>query len=342
MSAAEVSHSPAIAQIMVNYATTHGVPAASCLANTGITPQTLKNCYALITREQEMRLIENLTRLLTEVPALGFELGAQYRVSAFGVWGFVLTTSRNLQEAVNLAIRYLPLSTAYCRICSRVLGEEFVVEFDPSNIPRHLRRFLLERDIATGVNILREINLASRAVTRLEFVGPPPKHAGRIEEIAGVPVHFRARRNRIVVPLRDAMEPVPNYSEHFVRQLEAQCRELLKQRQVSDFSDQVRNILLGKAGFLKSTEEVAKQLGISTRSLRRRLDAEGTSFRELGDEVRQQMACKLLATTRMKVEELAFHLGYSDAASFTRAFRRWQAISPGEYRKTHQLPTGPA
>jgi AraC-like DNA-binding protein len=71
---------------------------------------------------------------------------------------------------------------------------------------------------------------------------------------------------------------------------------------------------------------------VTARTLRRRLDDEGTSYRELVEEVRQTLAQELLKTAGMKMEEVAERLGYSDATSFAHAFRRWKGRSPSELR----------
>ncbi|MFZ3193431.1 MAG: AraC family transcriptional regulator, partial [Moraxellaceae bacterium] len=145
-----VLHPISISQVIVNFAARHGVDADTCLLGTGIQNSQLQDPEALIEREQEMRLIENLILALPNMPAIGFELGLQYNVSTFGVWGFALRTSRTLREAIQRAIRYLPLSTAYCRISIFYDAEMFGVLVDPTAIPQHLRQFLLERDIATA------------------------------------------------------------------------------------------------------------------------------------------------------------------------------------------------
>src|SRR5687767_5087957 len=101
-----VLHPVAIAQVMVNFAAPRGIDAETCLLGTGIPAAQLRDADALITREQEMRLIENLILALPQVPALGFELGMQYNVATFGSWGFALRTSRTLREAIERALRY--------------------------------------------------------------------------------------------------------------------------------------------------------------------------------------------------------------------------------------------
>lgn len=181
-----VQHPVAIAQVMVNFAARHGVDAEACLTGTGITAAQLHDPEVLIEREQEMRLIENLVLALPEMPALGFELGMQYNVATFGIWGFLIRISRNLREAALNALRYLPLSTAYCELSVFADQDEFGIAADPGKIPPHLRRFLLERDTATSVNIIHELGLSGVKVHRLEFQGRAPDYADRIEALCGI------------------------------------------------------------------------------------------------------------------------------------------------------------
>lgn len=337
-----VQHPIAIAQVMVNFAAGHGVDADTCLLGTGIREAQLHDPDVLIAREQEMRLIENLMLALPAVPALGFELGLQYNVATFGIWGFVMRISRNLREAVRSALRYLPLSTAYCQLSAFADDAEFGVHLDPSDIPQHLRQFLLERDTATAVNLLRELGLSGVRLLRLEYQGRPPEHAGRIASLIGCAPQYGSSRNAVVLRRVDAETPLPMYDAHLVRLLEDQCRAQLERRQVLGVSGQVRQLLLGPAGLTASIEDIAPQLAMAPRSLRRRLDEEGTSFRQLVDAERRQLAMRLLDGTEMKIDELALQLGYGDTASFNRAFRRWFEQSPGEYRRRSARADGPA
>lgn len=333
MSEEQVLHSVAISQIMVNFAARLGVDAETCLQDTDIDLEMLQDPDVLITREQEMRLIENLILALPDYPALGFELGLQYNISTFGIWGFALRTSRNLREAAECALRYLPLSTAYCRFSIIEEGDEYGLIADPSDIPFHLRQFLLERDTGTGINLLNELSLIGMTVKRVEFAGSELPYADRIKELCGLTAVYGCERNAVLLSMEDVSRPLPMYDEHMVRMLEDQCRQLMARRQVSGLCGQVRQRLLGSLGLVATLEEVARDLNLSPRSLRRRLEDEGTSYRAIVDEARKQLAEQLLTTTDMKLDELALHLGYADTASFTRAFRRWNEISPGEYRK---------
>lgn len=329
-----VQHPIAIAQVMVNFVARYGVDAETCLEGTGLREVQLHDPEMLIAREQEMRLIENLMLALPNVPALGFELGLQYNIATFGIWGFVLRISRNLREAVESALRYLPLSTAYCALHAFDDQDEFGLSADPSAIPRNLRQFLLERDTATAVNLLLELGLSGVRLQRLEFRGPAPSHAARIEALCGIAPRYGSQRNAVVLRRQDAEMPLPMYDLRLVRLLEDQCQAQLERRQVAGATGQVRKLVLGSLGFTASIDDVARAMSMAPRSLRRRLEEEGTSFRNLVEGERRQLASQLLKGTGMKIDEMALQLGYGDTASFTRAFRRWFAQAPGEFRRS--------
>ena len=329
-----ILHPIAIAQVMVNFAATHGVDSETCLLGTGIKESQFQEADGLIRREQEMRLVENLMLALPETPALGFELGLQYNVATFGIWGFALRTSRNLRDVVRCALRYLPLSTAYCSFSAFTENNEFGIQADASPIPQYLRQFLLERDTATGINLLRELSLAGIEILRIEYEGPAPDYAWRIEELCGVMPVYKSARNAVVLRKEDAEVPLPMYDAHLVRLLEDQCRAQLERRSVAGIAGQVRQQLLGPLGLVASFEDMAKALNMAPRSLRRKLEEEGSSYRTLVEDERKQLADRLLVSTDMKIDELALQLGYTDTASFTRAFRRWHGVSPGAYRNS--------
>ena len=328
-----IQHPVAIAQVMVNFAARHGVDVETCLLGTGIAEAQLHDPDALIAREQEMRLIENLILALPQLPALGFELGLQYTVATFGVFGFVMRISQNLRDAVESALRYLPLSTAYCVLEAFADQDEFGVSADPSAIPQHLRQFLLERDTATAMNLLRELGLSGVRVQRLEYQGRAPDHAARIHSLCGIAPQYGSARNAIVIHRQDAETVLPMYDAHLVRLLEHQCRAQLERRQVAGVVGQVRQLLLGPLGLTASIEDVAHALAMAPRSLRRRLEEDGSSFRNVVEAERKQLAARLLEGTEMKIDEVALQLGYGDTASFTRAFRRWFDQTPGDYRR---------
>jgi len=204
---------------------------------------------------------------------------------------------------------------------------------DSQHIPSHLRQFLLERDMATCFNLFTELNLARYGIASIEFEGMPPSYAEELSTLLGCDIKYQSK-NIIAVDRAIVDQALPTYNANLVRLLETQCQQQLLNRQTSGFTEQVRQQLLGPLGLVASLEEVADKLELSTRSLRRKLEQAGTSFRSLVEDERRELALQLLTNTEITIEEISIHVGYADSASFTRAFRRWMNCSPGEYRKS--------
>jgi AraC-like DNA-binding protein len=100
----------------------------------------------------------------------------------------------------------------------------------------------------------------------------------------------------------------------------------------------VRSLLLATLGRHMSLDDVAAHFDIPVRTLRRKLREEGTSFREILDQLRAEVAIKYLRDTQMTIDDIAYALGFSETANFRHAFRRWKRASPRELRRTLREP----
>ena len=115
------------------------------------------------------------------------------------------------------------------------------------------------------------------------------------------------------------------------------CDELLTDLAYrSGVAGKIRAYLLQDLARRPTLADIAERVGSTTRTLRRQLDHQGTSFRELLDELRSQVAIKYLRETVMTSEDIAVSLGFSDAANFRHAFRRWTGKTPSEFRQRAQ------
>ena len=118
------------------------------------------------------------------------------------------------------------------------------------------------------------------------------------------------------------------------RHFQQQCQLLIAKLTTQGyFVDDVRMLVLSRPGFFPDIDYVAEKLCMSTRTLRRRLKEEGTSYRELLDEIRFGLAREYLEKTTLPMEEICRLLGYSEAGNFSHAFRRWSGQSPRAWRQ---------
>lgn len=321
-------------QLLVRLAADHGLDAQDCLASTGLTAADIAAPHRDITPEQELRVIGNLVAALPDVPALGLEAGARYHLGIYGVWGFALATSPTPRALAAIALRYLDLSFAFVRFDLAVHDATGLLTLDDAHVPAAVRRFVLERDFAAMANAITEIMPGARPFQRVDFAMPQPAYARAFEPICGVRPCFDQPRHRVVFQPGFLDTPLPRGDALIARACDDHCRRLMQRKQARQgLSMQVRDRLLRSPHRMPDCTAIAGELHLSPRTLRRKLMEEGTSFRSLSDEVRRALAEELLTTAQLKLDEVASRLGYSDAASFIHAFKRWTGESPASYRQ---------
>jgi AraC-like DNA-binding protein len=246
--------------------------------------------------------------------------------------GYAVLSSSSLRSAIDFAIRHLDLTFAFNRYRTEKVPEGLRIVLDDSDVPEDCRQFLVERDAAATVALSRQLLLKPLPLHRVSFRFERPSYAERFEEFFLGPVFFGELAHGIVIGTEWVDQPLPQADERTARLCEEQCRELLDRRRVrARMSERVRQHLLRPRGAAQM-KEVAAELGMAPRTLHRHLGAEGTSFRQLVDEVREALAEEMLAH-RMTVAEVAERLGYSEASSFVHAFKRWKGVSPRAYRQ---------
>ena len=170
----------------------------------------------------------------------------------------------------------------------------------------------------------------------VSFQHPPPVCAEAYQRHFQAPVRFSEPADCILFPL-DAVEKVlPGTNPQFARMHDQLNVDYLAQLREGDLVHRV------KAGIIDAlpsgpvaNEKVARDLGMSVRSLQRRLAEAGTSFRDLLDASRQEMALNYIREAEVELAEIAFLLGFSDQSAFSRAFKRWTGNTPNEVRKAH-------
>ncbi|MBM7059264.1 AraC family transcriptional regulator [Pseudomonas sp. UL073] len=320
-------------QLLVQLGVDHSLSAERCLAGTGLNGQTLADPDAEVGSEQELQLIRNLVGALGHLPGLGVQAGMRYHLNTYGIWGFALLSSPSFRSAASIGLRFVDLTYAFTRIYLEERDGQALLFLDDSALPGDLRRFIVERDAAAIMNIHRDLTNRPLALDRASFRLGAPDDSAAYDDWFGVAPEFEAATNCLVFPSRVLDLPLPGADPQVVRHCEDQCQKLLTKRRVrTGLAGRIRNRLLAKPAYLASMESLAGELNTTSRTLRRRLEEQGTSFRQLQDEVREVLAEELLATG-LSLEEIAARLGYGEASNFSHAFKRWKGVSPQHYRR---------
>jgi len=271
-------------------------------------------------------------RRLTGEDGLGIYLGMQIPVSAHGYLGFAAMTAKNIREALEMATRYVPIRTTALALNLEVEKEEARLVLEEHADLGGAREAVVLA-LLTGIAQIGSSLTGKPLRGRAEVVFPEPPYYRRLARLLTGPVHFARRRNCLVFSSSLLDLPLVLHDPVAQRLAREQCeQELARYGSGGQLLLRVRGALARDDGGVRGLEEVAAELHVSPRTLKRKLAACGTSYSELLDEMRQSRAVRLLRADRLSVDEIADRLGYSDAANFARAFRRWTGTTPGAFR----------
>ena len=274
----------------------------------------------------------------TKDEALMVKLGQRVDVTYFGSFGFALMSCSSLSEAIKLINRYqLLLGTGInFNVLSDSHNSQYTLRVSLSVLSNLQKKLLTELIISQSIYLLGIIINNDKLKFTVSFQHEGIHNKELYESILKCNVKFNQPHNEISVPIDLSKEKLvaANSAVHII--YEEQCERLLRDlNKVENFSAATRRILLQAGDDLPDIKKVAFKLHMSESTLRRRLKEESSSYRIICDEVRDVLAKKYLTTTNLTISDIAMLLNYSEAASFRRAFVRWNKVTPNDYRHSN-------
>ena len=268
-------------------------------------------------------------------PDAALLVAQRYAPSDYGLVGFVCMNCATLGEALHHVGRYL---TLWASEPSVRLSEGAVLEVTyrrpvPDRPGLRLATEAALAEILNGARLLIDGDLAP-----VEVCCSHPGPASRVahEAFFKAPVRFGQPATLMRFTPAQLASPLARADPQLAAFLASLAEQgLAKAEEAGSLIDQLRKLLaevLPKG--MPELGAVARRLAMSERTLRRRLDDEGTSFRELLDETRAELARGYLRNKDIALSEVAFLLGFSEASAFHRAFRRWCGQTPVQYRQS--------
>lgn len=318
------------ARLLIDVAKRWDIEPADLLADTPLTIAALENPATRVDFRTLRTLVSRVVNASGET-GLAFYLGPQMRLSSHGFLGFAAMTASTVREALELAQKFsLTRTTAF--------SLHLTVEGDTASIVLEERAPLGPmQELAVTAVFLCIVQIGGdltgvklRGVVDLKCAEPP--HYARFAHTLPGPIRYSQSVHRIVFPSSYLDLPLITADPSAMQLARAQCERELSQLAHGHFVGRVRATLEEEDGTLRGLDDVAKRLHVSTRTLKRRLGENGTTFSAIVDEVRRQRAMLLLEDRTLGIGEIAHRLGYSDVANFTRAFKRWTGRSPVAFR----------
>jgi AraC-like DNA-binding protein len=253
------------------------------------------------------------------------------------MYGFAILSSTDFRRTMASAVKYHQLAAPLVHVQFLERDKDVAWTMAPFPYPQvdsHLYKFIVELQLGVHVSLHRDIMGQLFRPSELHFAFGRPRGAGKDVEVFDCPVRYGQPENKLVFDVNWLNSTPKLGNEVTFSELSQLCDRLLSELRLSTgVAGKVREIFLACMGQPTSFELIAGRLGMSPRTLRRKLEQEGTSFRELIDELRAHAAIKYVRDTDLTIEDIAFALGFSDAAAFRHAFRRWTKSAPHEYRR---------
>ena len=324
-------------RLLVAFGEEHGIAPSTLLAGTRLSPAQLVDPNVELLATQELAVIRNLIHAMKRPAGLGLQVGMRYHFSTYGIWGYGLVSSATAGDALALALRFMPLTYAFTRVAYRETGDLVVVNFIEPDVEQDLRDFLVERDMAAAVVLLREV--AGQAFQLARFaIASRPGQISRVvpvlEQMLGVRPEFGATANSLAFDRQVLRLPLPQADPTTYSMCRQMCAQLLERRKARLGTAALVRQYLDVSVEASSLAHLARVMNTSERTLKRRLKAEGTSFRILLAESRGELAKEMLKDDTLTLTDIADKLGFSDLSSFSQAFKRWFGQSPGSFRKS--------
>ena len=313
-----------------------GIPAAEALSGSGIAESRLLAPATRISYKQMLTVIRNALRLSPD-PAFALRAGQRMHLTAYGVFGYALLSSPTHAASADLAAKYY-------RVMGPVADLEFIQEddtaicvYEPILSHDHtdeLYRFAMEFHFASQVTVYGDLYGPSFRFSGARAAYAAPVHARAYKTILQCPVLFDQARNELrfdAVRMKDPMVYANPITNAMVSDM---CEQsLVEVIMGGGVASDIHRILVEHPGRFPDIDAMAVELGLNERTLRRKLEAENTSYRQVLAEVRMRLAIEYLRKTPMTNEEIAARLGYSDAANFRHAFTRWTNKHPSDFRE---------
>jgi AraC-like DNA-binding protein len=268
---------------------------------------------------------------------LGFHLARSFDLREIGLVYYVIASSAQLADALRNAERYSQIMNEGVRLRFSLQDRAVTIAIDYVNVDRHAERHQIEFWLVTLVRICRQVTDTRLAPSQLKMKHFRNGTPAEFSAFFGSNVEFGADGDAISFPAPLATLPVVRRDEYLNELLRRYAEEALGQspRARATLRSRVEEImpkLLPHGRPVAS--EVARRLGLSSRTLSRKLGEEGTSFAEILDQLRAALAKRYLDDETLPVSEIAWLLGYREVSSLTHAFKRWTGMTPRVFRSS--------
>ena len=281
----------------------------------------------------EFQLLADFAKARTGRQCLGLEMGQKIIANHHGPLGYLIISSPTVEESVKALLKYVALRTQLLELTLLENANTVSLRIIEKNDFESVRTIFLEAFITIVTNVLQSVYGKAIKGLNIELNYPEPEYSQMYEQSFECPVKFSCAHSVIsfdkaVMQHKNLMADAKAF-----RLAEIECQNLHDSLIANDgLKSNIENILLKAENEFPTLEEVAIQLGMSKSTFIRRLAKANTSFKEIVDDIRHELANYYLLETELSIEKIAEKLGYADTSNFSRVFKRWHNLVPTKFR----------
>lgn len=282
--------------------------------------------------QTDMNRLWHAASKLAKDECFGLNMGKEYCSNTLKVLALAAVSSQTLGQAVQRIIRYLPVFSTQVQLYSVEDEQNLTIYFQPKGTPHPMH---MEAVIAQCSKLWAALEPGHMPlVLETRLIDDHEKSRINCEDILGRRTRLGAKRLSVKLNRQLLNTPLPGADAFLLKRLDDSLEDMLSNMPNVDFAEQVKQRIRVLVSEREISEDlVATPFNMSPRHLRRKLSEAQTTYEKLLDEVRMELAIRLIQDGKLNLGRIAFELGFLDPSSFTRAFRRWTNMSPTAFRE---------
>jgi AraC-like DNA-binding protein len=310
-----------------------GVLVEPLLRRAGLTPEVVAEPEERLSVRSQVALLDEVAIALKD-NCLGFTLARDFEPREIGLLYYVMASSQTLGEALKRLARYSKVTNEALVFGYRE-GNRLIISLSYSGVPRHSDRHQIEFCMFGLLRICRLLTGQNIVPQHFSIAHHRSEGIAEMARFVGTKVEFGADRDEFALNL-DARELPLVHSDSYLNDLLVKyCEAALADRRddTSQLRTKVENAIASVLPHGKVlVEDIARGLGMSERTLARKLSDEGLNFTEILQNLRRDLAVRYLKDHKLHVSKIAWLLGFREVSAFTHAYKRWTGKTPSQMR----------
>jgi AraC-like DNA-binding protein len=310
-----------------------GVPVAPILRRVGLTSELVADPEERLSVRSQIALLDEAATALND-DCLGFTLARDHDPRAIGLLYYVMASSRTLGDALKRLARYSKVTNEALVFGYRE-GNSLTITLSYSGVPRHPDRHQVEFCMFAAIRICRELTGQRLVPQHFSIAHYRSGNVAEMVRFVGTNVQFGADKDEFALNVGSGELPLTHADNYLNDFLLKYCEAALAGRREdsSQLRTRVENAIssLLPHGRVRAGD-IARSLGMSERTLGRKLADEGLNFTEIFQQMRRDLAVRYLDDRKLHVSKIAWLLGFHDVSAFTHAFKRWTGKAPSQMR----------